>query len=139
MVRRNLVVLFVVAALVLVALAPAPVAAAEWCDTDPLVLVVTPAGTVVPVYVLVGALGVEHLPAAQAASIVSTTVAVDATAGGRATKVALMVLVPDDVFASGFPTRSAASSGPLGSGTIYDATSGISGQTMTLRFTLAVP
>ncbi len=59
--------------------------------------------------------------------------------GGRATLVHLEVLVPGDLFDDHFATRSVASSGPLGSGTVYATASGYSGQAMTMVFTLAVP
>jgi hypothetical protein len=118
---------------------PRRVAAAEWCDTDPVVMVRTPAGNVVPVYVLIGVLGAEHLPAAQAASIVNTTYLVRAKSGGDATGVRLQVLIPDDSFGSGFPTRATASSGPMGSGIVYDRTDGTSGVELVLVFTLDVP
>jgi hypothetical protein len=132
--------LLIVAALLLATLAaPAGAGAADWCDTDPLVLITTPGGNVAPVYVLVGAAGLEHLPAVQAASILSTTETVAARAGGQATRVTLTVTVPDDAFAIGFPTRAAASSGPPATGTVYDQTTGSSGQAMVLRFTLPVP
>ena len=129
-----------VAVLLLGGLAVAPAgASAQWCEEDPLVAIQTPGGNLVVVYVLIGVLGAEHLPAAQAAAITVTVAAVDATAGGRATKVELAVLVPDDAFASAFPTRSTASSEPLGTGVVYDQTEGSSGQPMTLKFTLDVP
>ncbi len=114
-------------------------AAAEWCDTDPLLLIRTPDGQLVSVYVLVGALGAEHLPAAQAASLLTTSDTVETTAGGRATRVTVTVVVPDDLLGSGFPTRAATSTGPLGTGTVYATAEGISGAPMTLRFTLDVP
>src|SRR5919199_2915014 len=80
----------------------APVAlAAEWCDTDPLVAITTPGGNVVPVYVMVGALGAEHLPAAQVASILYTTASDKATAGGAPTKVGPTGLVPEAPFPPG--------------------------------------
>src|SRR5215213_9438499 len=59
------------------------VRAAEWCDTDPLVLVRTPAGYLVPVYILVGAQGLQHLATVQAASLLVAADS-DATMGGRA-------------------------------------------------------
>jgi len=116
-----------------------PVAAAEWCDTDPLVLIRTPAGNEVPVYLLIGVLGAEHLPAAQAASIIYTSYLTKAKSGGEATRVRLIVLVPDDSFGSGFPTQVAASSGPMGSGSPYDRAEGTSGVELVLAFTLDVP
>ncbi|HEU5328693.1 MAG: hypothetical protein ACTHMU_23730 [Thermomicrobiales bacterium] len=135
MVRRLLVAIFTVVAIVL-AFAPVRVAAAEWCDTDPLVLISTPGGALVPVYVTNGALGAEHLATVQLATM---TYSVQPTADGSATLVHLDVRIPDDVFASHFATRSVASSGPLATGTSYANASGFSGQTMTLTFTLNVP
>ncbi len=114
-------------------------AAAEWCDTDPLLVITTPGGHVVPVFILVGALGLAHLPAAQAASLLATSAAAEATAGGRATRVTVTVVVPDDPFGGGFPTRAAASTGPLGTGTVHATAEGTSGAPLTLRFTLDIP
>ncbi len=135
MVRALLVALILLAGL----LGPAPpVRAAEWCDTDPLLVITTPGGHVVPVFILVGALGLAHLPAAQAASLLATSAA-EGTAGGRATRVTVTVVVPDDPFGGGFPTRAAASTGPLGTGTVHATAEGTSGAPMTLRFTLDIP
>lgn len=116
--------------------AAAPAAAAEWCDTDPLVLIATPGGALVPVYVTTGALGVEHLPAVLAASIAYTAQPV---ASGTATLVHLEVVVPDDAFDAHFPTRTVASTGPLATGTIYASAEGFSGTRMATTFTLDVP
>ena len=118
---------------------PRRVAASDWGDTDPVVTVQTPAGNVVPVYVLIGVLGAEHLPSAQAASIVNTTYLVRAKTGGDATGVRLHILIPDDSFGSGFPTRATASSGPMGGGIVYDRSEGTSGVEPVLVFTLDVP
>jgi len=137
MVRMLLIVLVLCAAL-LGPVAPAR-AAAEWCDTDPLLLITTPDGAVVPVFILVGARGAAHLPAAQTASLIATSATAEATAGGRATRVTVTVAVPDDPFGRGFPVRAAASTGPLGTGTVYATAEGVSGTAMTLRFTLDVP
>jgi hypothetical protein len=114
-------------------------AAAEWCDTDPPLLIETPESGVVAVYLLVGARGAEHLPAALAASLLAAAEPIDAAEGGRKVRVTATVTVPDDHFARGFPTRALVSSGPLGTGAVYAATEGTSGKAMTLRFTLAVP
>ena len=134
---RVLVAVLAVAAAALAAAGPAR-AGAEWCETDPLLVVATPGGHLVAVYLLVGAQGLEHLPAALAASLLASA-APDSTAGGRATRVTVTVTVPDDAFGAGFPARAAVSSGPLGGGTAYDSIEGVSGAPMTLRFTLAVP
>ena len=137
MVRALLVALVLLAAL----LGPAVPAraGAEWCDTDPLLLITTPGGHVVPVFILVGTQGLLHLPAAQAASILATSAAAESTAGGRATRVTVTVTVPDDPFGRGFPVRAAASTGPLGTGTVHDAAEGASGAPLALRFTLDIP
>lgn len=137
MVRGLLLVMLLFAA----ALGPAGTAraGAEWCDTDPLLLIRTPAGRFVPVYVRVGAQGSEHLPAALAASLFATTDTAQTTAGGRATRVTVTVTIPDDAFGSDFPTRAMISTEPLGIGTVYDSTEGTSGAPLALRFTLDVP
>jgi hypothetical protein len=114
-------------------------AGAEWCDTDPLILIRTPDGQIVLVFILVGARGLEHLPAAQAASLLATSHTVESTSGGRATQVTVTVEVPDDLFERGFPTRAAITSGPLGSGKVHADTEGKSGQPMILRFTIPIP
>jgi hypothetical protein len=131
-------VILLCAALVLLLGGPAPPAGAgeEWCETDPVVAVRTPAGNVVPVFVLTGAAGLEHLPAAQAASYAYT---VQSLAGGAATRVRLEVRVPTVPVGAPFPTRATASTGPLGTGTVLDSATGSSGEAMRLTFTLGVP
>lgn len=133
---RRLFLALLVGLVALVAVAPAAQAAEEWCDTDPLVLVQTPGGSLVPVYVTNGARGVVHLPAAQMAAITYT---VRPIADGRDTLVEMKVLVPDDLFGSGFPTRSTVSTGPLATGEIYATASGQSGTVMAMTFKLGVP
>lgn len=108
----------------------------EWCESDPVVPVTTPKGNVVVVYVLTGAAGTEHLPAVLAAEYRYTATA---AGGGTSTLVELDVLVPADVTGGPFATRSAASTGPLKSGTLLASTTGSSGQPMRLRFELGVP
>ena len=134
--RRFLMALIGVCLLAALTWAPVTLAGAEWCDTDPLVLVQTPGGATVPVYVTNGALGVEHLPAVLLAAISYTA---SPTNGGRATLVKMDVVVPDDEFASRFPTRSVASTGPMATGAIYASTTGYSGKVMRLVFKLDVP
>jgi hypothetical protein len=133
---RKLMLAVLIAAPLLFILAPSPVAAAEWCDTDPLVLIKTPGGTLVPVFVTSGALGVQHMPAVLLARMDYSTRAVE---GGTATLVQLDVVVPGDLLDSHFPTRTVASTGPLATGTIHARATGYSGETMTLTFTLDVP
>jgi hypothetical protein len=113
--------------------APGASAGAQWCDTDPVVVIATPAGALVPVYVNNGVLGLEHESTVLLASMPYTVVPV---AGG--TEVHLSVTIPNDLLAKGFPTRSVVSTGPLGTGTIYATASGVSGKPMLLTFTLDV-
>ena len=113
--------------------APGASAGAQWCDTDPVVVIVTPRGAPVPVFVTSGALGVEHLPAVLLAS---TKYTVAPVSGG--TLVKMDVVVPNDIFAHSYPTRTVASTGPLGTGMIYARASGTSGKPMRLTFTLSV-
>jgi hypothetical protein len=124
-------------ALALLAALAGPVAAGEeWCDTDPLLLIRTPAGAIVPVYVTSGALGVEHQAAVL---LVTTQYTAQSVQGGRATLVQVSDTVPSDVFAASFATRFVVSSGPMGTALIYGQATGTSGQPMALSFTLAVP
>ena len=114
----------------------APASADEWCDTDPVVVIKTPRGSLVPVFVNTGAKGAEHLATALAARM---EYGATSTASGRATKVKLTVTVPPDVFSSSFETRSVVSTGAFGTGTRYAESAGTSGQTMKMEFELPVP
>jgi hypothetical protein len=126
-----------IAALVLaLALVPAAAASAEWCEYDPLVVISTPGGATVPVYVTSGALGTEHLAAVMSAAISYSATSAE---GGEATVVRMTVLIPDDEFASHFATRSVVSTGPLKTGLLLAEATGFSGQAMPLQFKLAVP
>jgi hypothetical protein len=111
-------------------------AAAEWCEYDPVIVIVTPAGVLVPIFVTNGALGIEHALAAQLAEMHYTT---QPERSGTATRVNLQVLIRGDLFAAKFPTRSTASTGPLATGSIFDRVEGSSGDTMSLTFVLDLP
>jgi hypothetical protein len=111
-------------------------AAAEWCEFDPVVLIVTPAGALVLVFVTNGAQGAEHSVSAQLAQMRYTT---QHDQSGKATLVSLQVLVRGDLFAATFPTRSTASTGPLATGNIFGRAQGVSGDTMHLSFVLDTP
>lgn len=125
----------VLALLLLVGLVPGVNAGEQWCEGDPLVVVKTPGGASVPIYVTSGALGPEHLPAVLAARISYTAKPAD---GGRATLVKISVVIPDDAFESSFQTRSTSSTGPLGTLTVLSMTTGISGRAMTMQFKVNV-
>jgi hypothetical protein len=128
--------LIVVLVLLLGGPAPPVEAGDEWCETDPLVPVTTPGGRIVPVFVLTGAAGIEHLVAAQAAGYSYT---VEPAAGGTATLVRLDVRVPSLLADEPFPTLTTASSGPLATGAILGTATGSSGTAMRVTFTLGVP
>jgi hypothetical protein len=126
----------VVAVLVLVGGAPPAGASEDWCEFDPLVLIATPGGRLVPVYVLTGAAGLAHLPLVTAARY---DYAAAPTAGGTATLVKLEVLVPPTATGGTFATRATVSTGPAATGTVLASATGTSGQPMKLTFKLAVP
>ena len=109
---------------------------ASWCDTDPLILVVTPGGHIVPVYVDVQGQGLTNSPQVLASTILFTSYR--DSAAGKKTAVDMTVYVPNGLTGS-FATRATASSGPLRTGTVYASTSGSSGSTMHLRYLLNVP
>ena len=117
--------------------AAAPTAwADEFCETDPVVTVRTPGGNTVVVHATIGVPTSDHLPAARAATVAQT---VEATSDGQGTNVQLEVVVPDDQYATGFPVRVVASSGPFGGGTVYDDEGGQSGKVVKLKFTVNTP
>jgi hypothetical protein len=128
----------VILALAITLLIPAtPVqAAAEWCEQDPLAIIITPKGAIVPVFVTTGARGLEHLPAVLLAEI---RYSAEPTRSGEGTIVRLDVLVRDDLFAERFETRTTVSSGPLKTGAIHGEAYGESGSVMRVRFRLDVP
>ena len=117
------------------ALAAPALAGDEWCPSDPAVVVHTPGGNTVVVHVTIWALGTEHQAALRDAVIVTTATA----APGPTTDGEIRVTVPDDAYATGFPTRATASTHPWEAGTVLARDEGKSGQPMKLRFRLDVP
>jgi hypothetical protein len=111
-------------------------ASEEWCEYDPVVLVTTPGGSIIPVYLLIGAAGLENLPLVTAAQ---HSRIVEPTDMGRATLVQLEVLVPRRLGGGTFATRVTASTGVHATGTILDTETGLSGEPMPLKFKLGVP
>ena len=115
---------------------PTPVFASEtWCDVDPVQLVITSGGRLVPIFVTNGAPSLLYAPQLLLAHITHTTESVD---GGTATLVTVKVTVPNALLGRSFPTRSVVSSGPLGLLKIYATGSGTSGSPMVMRFKLPV-
>jgi hypothetical protein len=126
----------VVLLLGLLALAPPASASNTWSDTDPVVIITTPGGHMVSVYVDNGTDGVQHLPAAQAARMTYT---VKSVASGRASMVTLTSTVPCDALGTGWASRTIPSSGAFATGVVYGQAYGVCDQPMTVQFTLAVP
>lgn len=122
---------------VLLAVGPALSARAmeEWCEDDPPVLITTPGGALVPVYVTSGGLGLQHLPAVQLAKI---SYLAQPTQGGQGTLVKMRVVVPGDAFSSTFATRTTVSTLAWGMGTVYASASGSATQPMDMTFQLGV-
>ncbi|MGN6700023.1 MAG: hypothetical protein ACTHMR_17855 [Thermomicrobiales bacterium] len=110
-------------------------AAAEWCETDPLVILTTPQGNSVPVYVTEYAHGAQYQPNLDGTII--TSAATGTRAGG--TQFDMHVTVPEAPVAGHFATRAIASTAPSGAGVVYDTASGRSGLVLHLTFTVAVP
>lgn len=118
-----------------VATAPAALASETWCDVDPVQLVITSGGNIVPIFVTNGARSLLYLPQLLLARITHTVKSVD---GGTASLVTVSVTVPNGLLGTRFATRSVVSSGPLGLLKIYASTTGTSGTAMTMQFTLSV-
>ena len=132
---RRLLLSKVVAVLGVGVLAPAVAAMDEWCAADPAVVIRTPGGNTVVVHVVNEALGTEHAAALRKAAVTTST----RPAGASATDVEIQVTVPHDTIATGFSTRTSASTLPWGRGTLLATATGKSGRAMKLRFRLDVP
>jgi hypothetical protein len=121
----------VVILLVLAAQALPASASNTWSDTDPVVVITTPGGHVVSVYVDNGTNPADHLAAAQIAQMTYT---VNSVNSGAATMVTLTSTVPCDALGSGWETRVIPSSAPYATGTVYGQVLGTCGQPMTVKF-----
>jgi hypothetical protein len=108
----------------------------EWCDTDPIRLIITPEGSVVAVYYLTGVKGTLGLVGSLLSHLAVQHTAVPDNGG---TMVTLSVTVPDGLLSDSYQTRLTCSSGALGTGTVYGSTEGTSGRAMQLAFRLNVP
>src|SRR5687768_17955326 len=97
--------------------APAAFAASEgWCDVDPVQLVITSGGKIVPIFVTNGAPSVGYVAQLLLARISHTVKSVD---GGKASLVTVSVTVPNGLFGKTFSTRTVVTSGPLGLLKVY--------------------
>lgn len=115
-----------------------PTTAGAWatfCDWDPLVLVVTPSGHVVPVYDSVWTPSLLDLGVPLESYTVSRTYS---RKGAPETLVDMTISVPTGLLFK-YQTTDEVTSGLLGSGTVYARASGYSGTPVHLKFTLASP
>jgi len=104
---------------------------ATYCDWDPLVVVVTPSGNIVPVYDSVWTSSPLDL-GLPVESYTATRVSV----GGQAeTAVDMAISVPTGLLFQ-FQTQDEVTTGLLGSGSVLATRNGWSGQTLHLKFTL---
>jgi hypothetical protein len=132
---RRALVAAVLAAGVLLASPASAGAWATFCDWDPLVLVVTPAGHIVPVYDSVW----TSSPLDLGAPLESYTVSrVYSRSGAPETLVDMTISVPTGLLFR-YQTTDEVTSGLLGSGTVYARANGYSGTPVHLKFTLAAP
>ena len=115
----------------------APTSAGAWvtyCDWDPIVLIVTPAGHVVPVYDSVW----TSSPLDLAVPLESYTVSRVYDRSGKAmTAVNMTISVPTGLLFS-YTTKDMVTSGLLGTGTVYAWQYGRSGTPVHLKFTLPI-
>jgi hypothetical protein len=128
----------VAAALAVGLLFASPTGASAWatfCDWDPLILVVTPGGHIVPVYASVWTSSPLQLGLPLATYTASRTY--DA-AGKPHTAVDMKITVLSGLLFK-FTTYNMATSGLLGSGTVYASKYGTSGTPVHLFFTLPQP
>jgi hypothetical protein len=114
--------------------ATSALASDTWCDTDPPVLVQTPGGHTVAVYVSDGG-PVEHVASLLVPQISYSVVAVQ---GGTATDVTMIVTVPGDLLGTGYAVSSEVWSGLARTGVEYASAQGTAGQPLRLRFRLPV-
>ena len=131
---KRVLVAAIAAAGVIVA-APTPAGAwATYCDWDPIVLIVTPAGHIVPVYDSVWTTSPLDL-ALPLESYKTSRVYVN---GKAETAVDMAISTPTGLLLQ-YGTYDEVTSGLLGSGTVYAGAHGTSGSTVHLKFTLATP
>ena len=109
----------------------------EWCDTDPLLLVITPQGNVVPVFYMTGVQLPLQLGLALLGLLTMHYTAVPAPGGG--TQVDVSVTVPNGLLGQRHPARLKVSSGALGSGHVYGTDTGLTGEQLVVRFHLSSP
>jgi hypothetical protein len=135
MFTKRLTVAIVLALLPMVAVVPAVSAGNSWCDEDPIVVIQTPGGNLVPLY---NTMGVEGLDNAAYIALANVAYTAQPANGGKSTLVKLEVTIPNGLLGSSFATRAKISTGPMGTLDVLAGTNGNSGKPMKLQFTLDV-
>lgn len=116
--------------------APVPAGAmVEYCDWDPLVVVVTPGGNVNLVYDSVWTSSLLKIGLPLESYTVSRVYDED---GHAQTAVDMVIYVPTGLLFK-FATTDMVTTGPLGSGTVLASANGTSGSPVHLKFTLNQP
>ena len=115
--------------------APAAFAGEAWCDVDPLQLVITSGGNLVPIFVTNGGKSAAYAPQLLLAKITHSVKSVD---GGTASLVTVYVKVPNGLLGESFDVRTVITSGPLGTLVVYGTGYGKSGKTLSVEFKLKV-
>jgi hypothetical protein len=115
--------------------APSAMASEGWCDVDPIQLVITSGGKLVPIFVTNGAPSLLYVAQLLLAKMSTSVQSAD---GGTSSLVTVKVTVPNGLFGKVFSTRTVVSSGPLGLLKVYGTATGTSGRTMTVQFKLPV-
>jgi hypothetical protein len=108
----------------------------EWCDTDPVLLVVTPQGSIVSLFYMTGVQTALQVGLALLGLLTVSYTAVPAQGGG--TQVTVNVRVPNGLLGARYPARLKVSSGALGTGTVYGTDTGLTGETLTVQFHLSI-
>ena len=133
---RRFAVAMILAVLPAVTLAPAALAgSSEWCDLDPIVIVRTPQGNLVPIYNTNGVQGLENQPALLLPKVSYTA----QPAEGGKTLVKMEVTLPEGLYGRDFATRTVISTGPMGTLNVLGRAQGQSGRPMRVQFTLDTP
>jgi hypothetical protein len=130
--------LVVAGALALGLLAASPTSAGAfttWCDWDPIVVIVTPAGHVVPLFESVW----TESPIDLAVPLASYTVTRAYDSHGRPVSVVRMTITVPTGLVFRYSTTDLVTTGPLGSGQVLAQASGASGTAVHLKFILPVP
>ena len=131
----------VAAALPLAVWAQPALAGEEWCEFDPAMLLTTPHGNQLLVYVTQFGVGLQHLVDLEAATLSYAAGSSNRPDGDGTldTVFSISVTIPSDPIDGAFSTMVKVSSGPDATGTIYASVNGTSGVTSTLVFTVPLP